>query len=218
MGPGQPGHGLGDTILSPDLPLPARWETALAAGGVVGPALFVTAWAVLGATKADYDPTRDAISRLAAVGSNTRPVMTAALVVLGAGMALYSGALRTRLGGPAWVSAAANAVTTWGIAALPLGSTYDTGHGIAAGLSYATLVAVPLLASPRLARRGRRQWAASAAVAGIVSVVCLGFSLAGGREGLFQRLGLTASQVWVVASAVALSAGTGPSDVAARRP
>jgi len=172
---------------------------------VIGPTAFVTAWAVLGATKADYDPTRDAISRLAAVGSTSRPVMTAALVVLGAGMALYSGSLRARLGGPAWVAAAANALTTWGVAALPLGSTYDTGHPIAAGLSYITLAAVPLLAAPRLAGRGQRRWASSAAAAGIMSVLCLGISLAGGRDGLFQRLGLTASQVWVVASALGLA-------------
>lgn len=174
---------------------------------MVGPTAFVTAWAILGATKPGYDPTRDAISRLAASGSSSRPAMTAALVVLGTGMALYSATLRTRLGGPAWIAAAANAVTTWSVAAFPLGSTSDTGHGIAAGLSYATLAAIPLLAAPRFAGRGQPEWARAAAAAGILSMLCLGASLAGGRDGLFQRLGLTATQIFVVASAISLAKG-----------
>lgn len=182
-------------------------ETAFSAGGVIGPAAFVTAWAVLGAGADGYDPVRDAISRLAAVGAPTRPVMTGALVVLGTGMVLYSQTLRTRLGGPAWAAALANGVFTLGIAALPLGSSYDTFHGIAAGLGYVSLAAVPLLAAPRVAsaRRdgtGGLLHARVAVATGILSGLSLALSLAGWRSGLFQRLGLTLAQAWVVASAV----------------
>lgn len=167
---------------------------------MAGPAVFVTAWAVLGGRTEGYDPTRDAISRLAARHATTRPVMTAALVGLGAGMALYSVTLRSRLGGPAWISALANGVVTLGVAALPLGSGYDTVHGIAAGAGYATLAAVPVLAAPRLSGPGRagRGWAAASTAVGTVSGVLLATSLTGWRSGLFQRLGLTLAQSWVV--------------------
>ena len=137
MGPRQPGHGL---TAAPVHTGRAR-EAAIAAGGVVGPAVFVAAWAVLGARADGYDPTRDAISMLAAVDATSRPAMTAGLVVLGTGMFLYSAALRRALGGPAWIAALANGATALGVAALPLGSVYDTPHGIVAGLGYATLAA-----------------------------------------------------------------------------
>ena len=47
-------------------------DRRLALGGMVGPAAFVGAWAVLGARLPGYDPTQDAISRLAADGAPTR--------------------------------------------------------------------------------------------------------------------------------------------------
>lgn len=166
---------------------------------------FVTAWAVLGARTDGYDPTQDAISRLAAVDATARPVMTAALVALGGGMALYSVALRKRVRGQAWVAAMANGVFTLGVAALPLGSTYDTPHGVAATLGYATLAAIPVLAGPGLAAEGRRGWAAVSVATGMASGLCLAATAGGWREGLLQRLGLTLAQAWVVGSAVSLA-------------
>ncbi|MDQ6727046.1 MAG: DUF998 domain-containing protein [Actinomycetota bacterium] len=193
-------------------------DILLSGGGIVGPAVFVTAWAVLGARADGYDPTRDAISRLAAIGAGSRPLMTAALVTLGAGMVLYSGALRTHLDdGSAWVAALANGAFTLAVAAVPLGSGHDVVHGVAAGLGYATLAAIPVLATHGPDRlRPTTAWAAVSTAAGVVSAVCLALTLAGARSGLFQRLGLTAGQAWVVASAVSLarrpttSSTTGP--------
>jgi hypothetical protein len=150
---------------------------------------FVTAWAALGAGAAGYDPTRDAISRLAALGAPTRPAMTAGLVALGAGMALYGFALRP---GPAWALPVVNGAITFAVAALPLGGAYDGAHGLAAALGYATLAAVP-------AAVGRRPL--SVAIA-LVSGLCLLLTLALDRDGLFQRLGLTIAQAWIVVSAV----------------
>lgn len=170
--------------------------------------MFVATWAALGARAEGYDPTRDAISTLAAVDATARPVMTVGLVVLGTGMLLYSVALHRGLGGPAWVAAVANGIATLGVAALPLGTTYDTSHGVVAGLGYATLAAIPVLATPRLAGRARPFWAATSAATGIVSGLCLAASVAGGwRTGLLQRLGLTLAQAWVVASAVSVARG-----------
>ena len=167
--------------------------------------LFVTAWAALGAAAEGYDPTRDPISRLAAVEATARPVMTAALVTLGVGMVLYSGALRAGLGGRAWFVALANGVSTLGVATLPLGSAYDTAHGIAAGLGYATLAAIPVVAAAPEDGGARAGWATASTVTGIVSALCLLTSVAGWRDGLFQRLGLTLAHSWVLASAVRLA-------------
>jgi hypothetical membrane protein len=173
----------------------------LSLGGVVGPATFVATWAVLGATSPGYDPTRQAISRLAAVGASSRPAMTAGLVVLSAGMGLYAAALRPSR---TWILAAANSATTLGVAALPLGSRYDDAHGAVAALSYLTLAAVPLAAAPGLPGRALR---AGALAAGAVSGLCLVGTALVDRVGLLQRLGLTVAQLWVVLSALRLASG-----------
>ena len=160
---------------------------------------FVTAWAALGAGAGGYDPTRDAISRLAALGAPTRPAMTAGLLALAAGMGLYGVALRPR---PAWALPVANGVITLAVAALPLGGRNDAAHGIAAALGYVTLAAVPAVV-------GRRPL--SIAI-GLVSALCLILTvLADDRDGLFQRLGLTVAQAWVVVSALALLRSPTPS-------
>ena len=168
-----------------------------AAGGIAGPVAFVAAWAALGAGAGDYDPTRDAISRLAALGAPTRPAMTAGLLALAAGMGLYGMALRPR---PAALLPVANGALTLAVAALPLGGRFDTAHGIAAALGYVTLAAIPALG----ARRLRLTWAAVSLATGVVSGLCLLASVLLPQDGLFQRLGLTAAHVWVVVSAAGL--------------
>lgn len=163
---------------------------------------FVTAWAALGAGARGYDPTRDAISRLAALGAPTRPAMTAGLLALAAGMGLYGVALRPRRPSPLWLLPVANGAFTLAIAALPLGGRFDTAHGAAAALGYLTLAAIPVIA-------GRRPL--SIAI-GVASALCLVLTvLAGDRDGLFQRLGLTIAQAWVVVSALALLRSPTPS-------
>lgn len=178
-----------------------------AVGAIAGPVAFVTAWAALGAGADAYDPTRDAISRLAALGAPTRPAMTAGLLALAAGMGLYGVALRLcppfgRRPRKAWLLPVANGVATLAVAALPLGGRFDAAHGAAAALGYVTLAAVPAVV-------GRRPL--SVAI-GLVSALCLVLTvLADDRDGLFQRLGLTVAQAWVVVSALALLRSPTPS-------
>lgn len=182
-------------------PSPAGRAAAL--GGVVGPAAFVAAWSVLGARTDGYSPTSDAISNLAAAGAPTQAAMTAGFLAFGAGMPLFGAALRATLRGPAWAFATATGVATLGVAATPLGSPgRDTVHGAFAALGYVTLAAVPLAAVVPLAAEGRRAWAYLSLAAGTASAVCLAASAAGARHGLFQRLGLTVVDVWVVLRAV----------------
>ena len=182
-------------------PYPAGRVAAF--GGVVGPAAFVAAWSVLGARTDGYSPTADAISRLAAAGAPTQAAMTAGFIVYGAGVALFGQALRATTRGPAWMFATATGVATLGVAATPLGSPgRDTVHGAFAALGYVTLAAVPLAAARPLAQDGRRTWARLSIAAGAVSGVCLAASAAGPQHGLFQRLGLTIVDVWLVVRAI----------------
>jgi hypothetical protein len=125
--------------------------------------------------------------------------MTAGLLALAAGMGLYGVALRPR---PIWLLPVANGVITLAVAALPLGGRFDAAHGIAAALGYVTLAAIPAVV-------GRRPL--SIAI-GLVSALCLLLTiLADDRDGLFQRLGLTVAQAWVVVSALALLRSPTPS-------
>ena len=175
-------------------------------GGVVGPAAFVGAWAVGGLVADGYAPVDDAISRLAAVGASTRPLMTTGFLVFGAGMAAFAVGLRSTLDGPAWVAALAAGGCTAGVAAVPVDGGRDALHGALAGAGYLALVAVPLLAA-RSRRGGREVAVATAVVAG----VCLGASVAvEGPNGLLQRLGLTLLDAWVVATAVREVRGARP--------
>ncbi len=125
--------------------------------------------------------------------------MTAGLLALAAGMGLYGVALKPhRL----WLLPVANGVVTLALAALPLGGRVDAAHGLAATLGYLTLAAIPAVV-------GRRPL--SIAI-GIVSAVCLLLTvLTDDRDGMFQRLGLTVAQAWVVVSAVRLLRSPRPS-------
>jgi hypothetical protein len=159
---------------------------------------FVTAWATLGAGAAGYDPTRDAISRLAAYGAPTRVGMTAGLVALGAGMGLYGLALRPR---PVWILPVVNGGITLAVAAFALGGNDDTAHGVFAGLGYVTLASIPALV-------GRRP--ASVAI-GVASGLCLLLTTVADRDGLFQRAGLTIAHAWVAVNALGLLRSPTPS-------
>jgi hypothetical protein len=186
----------------------ARWQ---AWAGIAGPAAFITAWSTLGATRAGYSPLQDPISRLAAVGAPTRPVMTAGFVAFAAGVGAYAPVLRgSGLTGAAR-AATATAAATLGIAALPLGGPGgDQPHAVAAGLAYATLAATPLLAARPLARRGASGQASASVATGVTIASALVASVLLPRgTGLAQRVGLTVGDLWIVASAIRILRSSG---------
>ncbi len=181
-----------------------------ALGGVVGPAGFIGAW-VLGAavTSAPYSSIDDAISRLAAVGSDTRWLMTAGFVTFGLSLPVYATALRATVPGPAWMTAAATGVATLAVAAAPLdrSEAIDRLHGIFAGIGYLTLAATPLLAVAPLRGMGHYRLARSGIAAGLTSMTALALTTTGLRTGLFQRVGLTVSDAWIIATALTVARG-----------
>ena len=183
-------------------------DQLLAVGGVIGPATFVGAWAISGASTEGFSSMQSAISDLAAVGAPTRIAMTTGFVVFGLGTIAFGLALHDVLEGPAGIAAIATGACTLGVAAAPLGGwTGDGVHATFAGLGYATLVALPVLAAKPIARRGRPAWARASVAIGAVSAVSLLASTLGPAHGFWQRLGLTVGDVWIVTTAAAIVAG-----------
>jgi hypothetical membrane protein len=177
----------------------------LALGGVVGPVVFVAAWALSGATTSGYSNVDGAISDLAAVGASTHVAMTVSFVVFGVGVIAFGFALREALDGAAWIAAVVTGVCTIGVAATPLhGWSGDTAHGAFAVTGYAAIVAIPLLAAPPLGAAGHRVWARASVVAAVVAAACLVATGNGAAHGLWQRLGLTIADAWIVAAAVCI--------------
>jgi hypothetical protein len=131
--------------------------------------------------------------------------MTAGFVVYGLGLIAFGVALRELLEGRAWIAAIATGGCTLGVAATPLGGwSGDAAHATFAGLGYAAIVALPLLAAAPLARTGRAGWARVSVLTGAISATCLLATTLGPAHGLFQRLGLTIGDTWIVATASAL--------------
>ena len=179
----------------------------LAAGGIVGPVAFVSAWIGCGLATNGYSAVRNAISDLARIGAPTRAAMTLGFVVFGVAVPVYAIALRGTLAGRAWIAAVVCGISTLGVALVPLGRGTDALHGFFASVGYVAIAATPALASAPLRRAGRARWATVSLVAAGVSAVCLALTVAGPAHGLFQRAGLAAGDAWIVASAVAILAG-----------
>ena len=187
-----------------------RRVRAAAVGGIVGPVGFVGAW-VTGAivTSMTYSPFDDAISRLAAVGADTRWLMTAGFVTFGVALPIYAFALRATVAGPAWIAATVTGIATLGVAAAPLDRSpaVDRLHGVAATIGYVALAATPLAAAAPLRRAGHRRLATGGLAAATTSAVALALTVAPTPTGLFQRVGLTAGDIWIAASAMAIVSG-----------
>jgi hypothetical protein len=153
----------------------------------------------------------DPISRLAAVGASTRPVMTAGFVAFAAGVGAYAAVLRDHdLRGSAR-AVTLTAAATLGVAALPLGGTGgDHGHALSAAIAYAALAAAPLLASGPLARRGARTAAAASIAAGVTVAGALAASVVlPSGVGLAQRVGLTVGDLWIMSTALQFLGASG---------
>ncbi|MGI8661952.1 MAG: DUF998 domain-containing protein [Acidimicrobiales bacterium] len=185
---------------------------ALAVGGIVGPAGFVTAWTLSGLTTDGYSPIDGFISDLAALGAPSRAAMTTGFVCFGIAVPAYAFVLRDSLDGRAWIAAAATGLTTLGVASFPLeGSDLQSkGHALFAGLGYVTLALTPLLAARPLERLGHRRAALASLAAGVVSGAALAATTLGPAHGALQRIGLTTTDVWIAATAVAILRGKLP--------
>ena len=179
---------------------PTTLERILGAGLIVGPAAFISAWAVSGAITPGYSPIRDHISDLAAVDAPTRVLMNLGFAAFAVSVGAATLPARRYLGAPAAVVLGANVVLTIGIALAPLGKSADgdRAHAVVAGLGYLALAAMAPSAAPTLAKRSRRLGFASVAV-GVASLTCLGLSLVRPEAGFWQRAGIVTTDAWLIA-------------------
>lgn len=183
------------------------------AGVIVGPLAFITAWVVSGARTRSYSPVRDHISDLAAVHAPTRPIMNVGFAAFTVAVALAAAPLRRLIGTPGAAMMGVNAALSAAVALAPLGvsAAGDRRHQVAAGAGYLALAALAPASAPALAKRSPALAVASVGV-GVLSMVCLGASLAAKQQsGFWQRAGITATDAWLIGLGVlALSAPDAP--------
>jgi hypothetical protein len=183
-----------------------RWPL----GGLIGPSAFVGAWITSAlVTDVDYSSIGDPISRLAAADAPTRSLMSAGFVGFGLGVSAFAVALRRRVPGPAWIAALTAAGATVLVAATPVDRSdlVDRLHGLFAGAGYIALAAIPFLAAPHLLGGERRCLGVAGLGAGFLSSTALVVSLIGSPTGLLQRIGLTATDAWIVVAAASMMLG-----------
>jgi hypothetical membrane protein len=173
------------------------WWTAVSA--TLAPVFLIGGWTLAAARQpAGYDPVRDTISALAALGATDRWIMTTGLAGLGLCHVVTALGLRfaARVGR---VVLATGGVATLLVAALPL--PHVGPHRVAAGIGFAALALWPALA---LRRGPTTPWVLRPPAALGASVVLLGllgwFAVelfgAGARIGLTERFLAGAQALW----------------------
>jgi hypothetical membrane protein len=188
------------------VPAPLTGRRLLALGGIVGPVVFVSAWIGSGLATDGYSAVSDAISDLARVGAPTWAAMSIGFVVFGTAVPLYGLALRLVMPGPAWIAVVICGVSTLGVAAVPLGRGADGVHGLFATIGYVSIAAAPALAVGAFRRSGQTGWATFSMAVAALAAACLLATVAGPAHGFFQRSGLAAGDLWIVATAVVIVA------------
>ncbi len=197
---------------------PGRERTIdlVAAATAVGVTFYIASWALAGIWQDGYDPARQAISELFAIGAPLpgRILLVVALVATGIGLVAFGWALDARIRGAraAGIAAAVSGIMTVGVAAFPCTagcpgagtSLNDTGHAITAGIGYTALVLAPLLLAATVWSRHRRLALVSLGLGGLAAfgLVARTLGLAPEYSGLQQRIFNTLADVWYVVAAV----------------
>jgi hypothetical membrane protein len=177
---------------------------ALASAGTA-PVLLIGGWTLAEARQPPgYDPIRDTISALAALGATDRWVMTTALAGLGACHVLTAAGL-----GPARSSGRV-VLATGGVATVLVATFPQPVHGnsvahtVAATVAFVALGAWPALAARRHSRTPLLTRRASAAATGVLLglVVWFAAEIHGGQRGLAERAAAGAQALWPLAVVV----------------
>jgi hypothetical membrane protein len=172
------------------------------AGRVVGAAgvvAFVTCWAVAGAIRPGYSPVHQAISQLARYGTTHRPLMTAGFAAFAVGALVLGVTVRGVVGAAVAVAGLATA----GVALFPLsqpgGGVEDLRHAGCATVAYVALALAPL------AGRHRARLPRLSLLFAVATALALALTVPADDTGLWQRIGLTTGDAWLLLLAVRLS-------------
>lgn len=216
---------------------------ALLACGVIDGPLFVGAFVVEGATRANYDPLRYPVSSLALGESGWMQVanfIVAGLLMLAfaVGLRLALRPLRRSIWGPLLVGVWAIGLLGAGIFVTDPVSGYPPGtsdrlsghswhgalHDLFSLAAFVALSAACFVPGRRFAARGERGWAIYSVLSGLAFAVAFVLSSAGfgqaeglvGLAGLFQRIAVIVGFGWLTLLAVHLLRG--PSEMQRRMP
>ena len=178
----------------------------LLAGAIWGPAVFVMAWVVGGLLAEGYSPVEDQISRLAGVNAPTLALMSAGFAAFGVGVGTAAWPLRRVIGPAAAMSLGVSAAGTLGVLVTPVGLSPDVDllHAVFALLTYGSLALAGPLAALALSRR-HPVWAVASLAVGVVTFLALSYDST--TPGLFQRIGLTTADAWLIAVGIAALTG-----------
>ncbi len=181
----------------------------MAAGAIWGPGLFIIAWTLGGIVAVDYSSVDNPISDLAAFDAPTRVLMTIGLAAVAVGVGMAAWPLRRLIGTPAAIALGLNTVCTLGVMFTPTGRSGDIDflHAVFAVLAYLSLSLAGLLASIAFFRRGHIRRSVVSLAVGVITLAFLGASLGATAPGLFQRLGLSATHLWLIAVGIGVVAG-----------
>lgn len=182
---------------------PIPWWALASAGAA--PVLLVGGWTLADALQPPgYDPIRDTISALAALGATDRWVMTSALAGLGACHVVTALGLRpARSGGR--VVFGIGGVATVMVAAFPQPAHGNSvAHTVAATVAFVALGAWPALAAPRRSPAPLLSRPASLAASSVLLGLVAWFAaeLHGGQRGLAERTAAGAQALWPLAVVV----------------
>lgn len=202
-----------------------RFDILRAVGGLAGPIVFTAAWTTGTALQnGDYSIAFEHLSGLAALNAVHPEIMIGGFVALGAGTALFAGALDDALGGKPSSGAGPRMIRAAGLATIaagllrrdhillhpPYGGTdvswHNYGHDAASALIYALLITAPFV----LARRFRddpqwQAWRVPALASGFATTLLLGLfwsKLIEPYNGIVQRIAVTIPAAAMAALAV----------------
>lgn len=132
--------------------------------------------------------------------------MTTGFVFFGFLVPLFARAVKLSVNRSAAIALSVTALATLGVALTPLdrSEAVDGWHSLFAGLGYLALGAAPVFAWPQLRVDGRRTLGFVGLVAAAIAAVSLPLSLTDYPTGLFQRLGLTAVDLWIIGLALSI--------------
>ena len=153
---------------------------------------------IAGALRQGYDPVNDAISRLAELGAENRWIVSTGMVTFGGACLAFAPRLRR----PAATSLTIAGLASFGVAAFPCtegcpgpSTPTDVGHSVSAGIHYVAFALTPLL-------HERKPLDVALAVLGGAALLAHGTGIE--PNGLWQRVGLTLLDAWMIAAAAKL--------------
>lgn len=198
---------------------PHRFAAPVAVLGVAGVLAYIGTWVSGGILWEGYDPTRQAISELFAIGApvGTRLPLSIGLAVSGVGLAAFGWAMHVGLPGRGLLGpalAVLSGVMTVAVVFFPCtsqcpgaGSSFtDTMHVVTAGTGYVALMLAPLAMGWRvrdhLPGLAMASWVLGGGALALFLARTAGF--APEYSGLQQRIFNTTADLWYVVAAVVI--------------